>query len=229
MKSLINRLKDEKGFAIVEATLIFPVVFFVLFFIIFIGNIYFLMSQIDSMAIRHCINGAESIADPMYYDMAKEETDVTKLIDKSIYPYRYLFGEIGNGSINTAEKNIKEDINKEFKDGLVILWDYMKPMISSDDDIKVECDNYFIYSKFTVDISYKVPFPLKLFDNEPITMFRRTAHAEVSVNDSPEFVRNVDMVVDLLEDSKFGEKIKSLFSKVSEFLNKVKGSGENKE
>ena len=44
--------------------------------------------------------------------------------------------------------------------------------------------------------------------------------AEVSVNDAPEFIRNVDLAEDLI-----GEKIKSLFSNINNFLSSLTKKG----
>ena len=96
MKEKTALLKKNDGIVIIEATIVFPVMFFVLFFIIYIGNIYYEMAQMDDVAMRYCIKGSESIADPMHYDMI---TEGSLPIEKDVQPYRYIFGEIPGGSI----------------------------------------------------------------------------------------------------------------------------------
>ena len=58
-------LKDEKGaVTIVEATFVFPIAFFVLFFLMFYGNAYYLKASVDSVVCQAAIDGAMQIQDP---------------------------------------------------------------------------------------------------------------------------------------------------------------------
>ena len=62
-----------------------------------------------------------------------------------------------------------------------------------------------------------------IFDNNP-TVVKLSSRAEVSVNDCPEFIRNVDMVVDLLDGTTVSEKIKDIFEKINGFIGKFSGN-----
>lgn len=42
--------KEEKGALILEATIVFPVMFFILLFLIYTGNMFYIRSQVDSIA-----------------------------------------------------------------------------------------------------------------------------------------------------------------------------------
>ena len=50
----MSLLRDETGaVAIVEATFVFPIMFFVLFFIMMMGNIYYQQARIDDIVSRY--------------------------------------------------------------------------------------------------------------------------------------------------------------------------------
>lgn len=248
-------INGERGFAIVEATLIFPVVFLVVFFIIFFGNIYFMIAEMDDIGMRNCIHAAQAIADPWHYDAVtmvnceqqrqqylehggnEEDEEYRNLgnefresgqrmvdIGTPVNPYRYIFGEIPGGSSDKIEKNIKNDIKEEVNNKMLFFWDSMK-LKEEDCEVMVEYKNYLVYSKMIVDIKYQIPFPIQIFGGDTPTVFKRNTHAEVAVNDSPEFIRNVDMVADILDSTRVGEAIASTFKKVGNFLKKVSGGG----
>lgn len=215
MKKLVKRMKDEKGVVIVEATIVFPVMFFVLFFIIYMGNIYFEMAQMDDIAMRYCIKGAQSVADPMHYDM---ETYNALPIDQDVQPYRYIFGEVPGGSIDEIEDKIQEDIDEAIEAGSISFFKNMDPVLVSEP--KAEFNNYVLYSTFTVEIEYQIPLPIKFFGDNRAWIADLNSRAEVSVNDTAEFIRNTDMVIDLVQGTELGNKIESFFNKIKQFLDK---------
>ena len=64
----------------------------------------------------------------------------------------------------------------------------------------------------------EVEFPIKFFGSETPNMFVIHSRAEIAVNDTSEFIRNTDMVIDYFEDSKIGNTIKTVFDKINDFL-----------
>lgn len=220
MKNILNKIKsiikEERGFAIVEATIVFPVMFFVLFFIIYIGNAYYQMAQMDSCVARAAIRGAQYVSDPQQYDMAVN--GIFPVYIKDVEPYRYIFGELGNGSINKIEDIIADEVVKEVE-GSMSFFSKMKPKITINKESIAEFNNYVLYSTFSVKVDYDIRFPIKFIGEEAPVIMKLSACAEVPVNDTTEFVRNVDMVVDLTSRTKFGKSVASMFSKVNSFLN----------
>ena len=217
MREKIALLKKNDGIVIIEATIVFPVMFFVLFFIIYIGNIYFEIAQMDDVAMRYCIEGAQNISDPMHSEMMNEKLP----LDKDIQPYRYIFGEIEGGSIDDIEKTIEDKVETSVTEKTISFFKNMEPeMVGTP---KAEFNNYVLYSTFSVEFKYEITFPIKFFGSSKEHIAELSSRAEVSVNDTTEFVRNTDMVIDLLEGTKFGDKIESLFNKIKEFLNKFTG------
>ena len=80
-----------------------------------------------------------------------------------------------------------------------------------------------LHSTFVVQVNYELKFPIRFLMEKQPTIIKLSSRAEVSVNDSPEFIRNVDMVVDLLEGTGVGEKIKGIFDKINDVIKKFAG------
>lgn len=221
IKNIKNSIKDENGLVIVEATIVFPIMFFVLFFIIFIGNMYFEQAKIDSIVSTYAVKGAEYVADPNLYYVDKGESLPTEVRNMDIEPYRYIIGSISNGKIKEIEDNLSTEIKDKIADGSMIFFSNQRvSVVGSDNDKIAKFKNYVVYSTFVVQVNYEIKFPIRfLMDNEPV-IAKLSSRAEVSVSDSPEFIRNVDMVVDLLDGTDTAENIKGIFDKINSFIEK---------
>ena len=77
-----------------------------------------------------------------------------------------------------------------------------------------------IYSVFIVEVDYEIKFPIRFLGADSPTIIKLSSRSEVSVNDTSEFVRNIDMIVDLTEEMKVVDNIKSIFSKINDFISK---------
>lgn len=213
MNNQWDELKKQEGAVIIEATIVFPIMFLVLFFIIYFGNMYYQISQVDNMAMCYAIKGAQSVADPFHYKM---ETNGKVPFNDRVEPYRYILGEIGGASIDTLEKSIQEEINRDFDQKIISFFTNMNPSIEG--NVDAEFNNYVLYSTFHVEIEYSIPFPLRLWGSDNIKIAHLSSKAEVSVNDTAEFVRNTDMILDIFEVTTGGQKIQSYFKKINEFI-----------
>lgn len=213
MNSPTDDLKKQEGSVIVEASIVFPVMFLVLFFIIYFGNMYYQISQVDNMAMSYAIKGAQSVADPFHYEM---ETEGRVPFNDKVEPYRYILGEINGASIDTLETKIQEEIKEEFNTKLISFFKNMNPTI--DGNVDAEFNNYVLYGTFHVEIKYSIPFPLRLWGSNNIKIAHLSSKAEVSVNDTTEFVRNTDMILDIFEVTAAGQRIQSYFEKINEFI-----------
>lgn len=218
----IKGFKKEDGMLIVEATIVFPVMFLVIFLMIFMGNAYFQKSRIDSITAQMAYYGSAQCADPLLREIV-ENGGVPSLKDASysIEPYRYLFGELGSeAGMSTIETQVEKQIADKVKGIKTGLFANMKPSASRMD---AEFNNLFVYSSFEVNIDYKVPLPIRLMGaKEPFALYA-SSHCEVPVSDTPEFIRNVDMVADWVETTEAGqkasEKASDIMSKISDFIN----------
>lgn len=217
-----NRIKEEDGMLIVEATIVFPVMFLVIFLMIFMGNAYFQKSKIDSIATQYAYYGAAQCADPLLRVVTeKGKVPALKDADYRIEPYRYMFGELGSeAGMNNIETKVEEQISTKIRDIHTGMFSGMKPQASKAD---AEFNNYFVYSTFEVNIDYKVKLPIRMMGASDAFVMKSSSHCEVPVSDTPEFIRNVDMVGDWVEASESGQqaitKTKEIMGKIADFLN----------
>jgi len=77
-----------------------------------------------------------------------------------------------------------------------------------------------IYSQFVVQVNYELRFPIRFIFVEDPVVAKFSSRAEVTVNDAPEFIRNVDMAIDLLDGTSTGETITNFFDKIKSFVGK---------
>lgn len=217
-----NKITNEKGAIIVEASIVFPVMFFVLLFIIFIGNIYYEQAKVDEIVLKYAVKGAECVADPFLYDISSGGGVPKKMSDvKDIEPYRYILGSITDGSVSAIEDKISQDIKDEINDTSLVFFGNSKAnILGSDNDKIATFNNYVIYSTFVVQVNYEIKMPIAFLGDDYPTVVKMSSRAEVPVSDAPEFIRNVDMAVDILEGTKAGDAIKKIFTKAGEFINK---------
>ena len=224
IKNIKNRIKDEQGMMqIVEASIVFPVMFFVLFFIIFIGNMYFEQAKIDNIVLKYAVMGAEYVKDPYSYDISKGNSLPTSASNVKPEPYRYIIGTGLNGNISKTVDNISTDVKKEINDESLVFFSNSKAnnVTTDNNNGKVACfNNYIMYSTFSVQVNYQIKFPIRFLGDDYPTVVNMSYRAEVAVDDVPEFIRNVDMVVDMFEGTKVGTTIETTLTKMKSFINK---------
>lgn len=214
-KDIKAKLKNERGaYTIVEATIVFPVMFFVLFFIIFIGNLYYEQAKMDDCVMRYAIKGAQYCQDPLLHDMAASGSIPTDVKSISIEPYRYLLG-----GMDSVETKIANEMKAEIDAKNLTFFKNMSPEVTTK---SAKYNNYLVYSTFTCQLNYSISLPIRFWDDSNYDIIRFNSRAEVSVSDTPEFIRNVDFVVDLLTGTKAGSTIKSVFDKINSFILKFK-------
>ena len=210
---LLKKIRTENGVVIVEATLVFPVVFFVLFFLIFFGSAMYEKAKVDSYVMKKAVLGAQCVTDPYQYDMYVTGNIPTEYTN--VEPYRYFIGGMGD-----IEDKISKDVKKYFADTSSTFFVDMAPKITSSKGKIANFNNHLLYSTFSVEVSYSVKFPINFLGDNTPTILKCNSRAEVSVNDTPEFIRNIDMIEDIFGESKEVKMIKSAFDKINTFIGK---------
>lgn len=211
-------IKEEKAAAmIVEATIVFPIMFLTIFFMLFLGNVYYQMSRIDAIVAECAIEGAAACTDPLYYRIRANDDKVPDT-NNDIQPYRYVIGVTGNsGNIAEVRTKIQEKLNKSLKG--TGFFAGMKPTISVAD---VQYKSNFFYASFAVQVNYRITIPVKMLGEREFEIVKSASRSEVAVNDPADFILNTDMVLDYIEASEKGskaiQKIQEAMSKVREFL-----------
>jgi len=195
---LFDKIRSDKGAVeIVEASFVFPIVFFVVILLIVFGNLLYQQSKMDSIAVQGAQYFALAYTNPVLVaegDLPGNSTDV------DVKPYRYLSG--GAAAEDMARKHMEKLIDKTGT-GL---------FSGMEVDAKiVVCDikNYVVYHTASVQIDYKIRFfPMKLLDESDI--MKQSTATVVAASDSAEFIRNIDMIMDYSEEFGLTDKIKEL-------------------
>ena len=204
---------DESGLVIVEATIVFPVMFLVIFLMLFTGNAYLQKCRVDSYVNQLAIDGAAYCADPMLEEVV--DGSIPSVANSNVYPYRYFDP---NGALDIKD-TLEIEISKKINNMSTGLFSGMKP---ANQIITVEYNNGFIYSTFSVTVDYKIVMPIRLLgSNENISM-SLSSHANMPVSDTAEFIRNVDMAEDYMEKYGIKEKLEEAKKKLDDAIQKAK-------
>lgn len=214
-----SKIKNEYGAVqIVEATFIFPIMFIILFFLIYMGNAFFIKAQVEGMVETRAIQGAGYCADPMLQTIKDNNGTVPSLKNIKTEPYRYIFG-----GMDSIENKIASEVQNDMEGNAVSFFKNMKPSLKMPKSDIAKFNNYVVYSTFSVEVKYELKFPIKLLGADSPTVMTINSRAEVPVNDTAEFIRNTDMVVDLLYRTKIGRSISDIFGKINDFISSFAG------
>ena len=206
---MTKQLKREDGMLVVEASIVFPTMFLIIIFMMYAGNAYLQKCRIESIVERLTIEGAAYCADPFLYDM--QQGKIPAYNTDKIRPYRFMVG-----GMDEIEADIQTKLNQEIRSLDSGLFSNMKPtsvVISTP-----EFHNAFIYSTFSVDVSYKVVIPVQLLGTSELISMSCNAHSDMPVTNAPEFIRNVDMVEDYMERTGAMERIQQAVEKAKEWF-----------
>lgn len=205
---MIRKFRDEKGMLIIEASIVFPVMFLVIFLLIYTGNAYMQKCRVEAIVNEMAIKGASHCADPLLKGI---ETDGTlpSVNNINVKPYRYFIG-----GMTEVENNIKSEITKKLGNIDTGLFYNMKPKCETP---IVKFNNSFIYSSFSVEVKYKIPIPIKLLGSNTEFSLDVSSKYDVPVSDVPEFIRNINMIQDYMESYGVMDKLKKLINKAKEF------------
>lgn len=203
-------LKCESGVVqIVEASFVFPVMFIILFFLIYMGNAHYIKAQMESLVEQEALAGAAYCADPFLESI---EQGNTELSDMDIKPYRYIFG-----GMDDIESDISGSVKSNFEQSSSFFKN-MTPKLKTSGSEIASFNNYVVYSTFSVEIEYAIQFPIRFFGSDSIEILNIKSRAEVPVSDTTEFIRNTDMAVDVFSGTKLGKSISDTFDKINNFI-----------
>lgn len=210
--------KEDGAVQIIEAALVFPVMFIILLTLIYMGNAHYIKAQVEATVVENAILGANYCADPIL-ETIKETGSVPSPGEISVKPYRYIFGGMSN-----VEEDISKKVTEELNSSSMSLFGNMKPKLKNDGTKIAKFNNYLLYSTFSVGVKYELEFPIKLWGASSPAVLTISSYAEIAVNDATEFIRNTDMVIDYFTGTGIEQKIKGTFEKINEFLQKFAGS-----
>lgn len=157
------------------------------------GNMYYLKAKINSVVSQEAITYAARFADPNQEQFDKTiptsnqgDTQVTK----ELYRYLDVFNLSDYGTASDVQKN---ELVKEIED--TGFYAGMTPANITVETHKVH--NYVVYQTYEVTVNYQLKFPIRFIFSKDVVLLNMTAHEETPVIDTSEFIRNVDMAVEL--------------------------------
>jgi len=165
-----NFYKDQSGVAIVEATLVFPIVFFILVFLMMISFYLYQKVAVDSDVRRAAVMISHAKAFP----------------DGMNSPYRYWTSNIDGISTMQLELDRLLETNQFF--------------FSSNFTSKIACQNDSLSQQIIVHTNNQSQFPsfFQLIGLEKF--FQTDVYTIAAVHDPAEFIRNVDIAFDFVHD-----------------------------
>jgi len=203
--------KNDRGAMIVEATIVFPVTFLVIFFMIFAGNAYLQKCRVEAIISTLALDGAAYCADPLL-DQA-EAGKIPGVGEHEVYPYR-AFNSSGVGDI---EGYISGNIDSKVAKMSTGLFVGMKPERFQ---VTTDYKNGLLYGTFSVDANYRIKYPIRmLFSEENMYMYVST-HVEMPVSDTTELIRNIDLIWDYMERFGVAQKLEEMISAAKEWFNR---------
>ncbi len=195
-----NKSKDQRGaVVIVEAALVFPIVFFVVILMLYMGNMLYQQSKIDAIAVT----GAQYLANLYTAPVLQEDAIPTQSKDINVKPYRYLLGDSdAEDKARRYMENLLDKTGTGFFSGMEM-----------DARVKTcKIKNYVLYQTANVEIEYTTSvLPMRLFDASDL--FKVKCASATAATDSAEFIRNIDMVLDYSEELGWTDKINEFVSK----------------
>lgn len=221
---ILSRIKEESAGAMVENVIVLPLVFIIIFFMILSAFMMHDRATIEAAAKRGAIFAASCISNPNYADLVGQSGDLEipygrenstfsfSGVGKTVNPYRAFSG--GNNVTGIVESKVRAIVAKTR-----IPW-------LPQDAVHVDCTqkNMFIYQDVMVKVTatYKLPRFFSLFGLE--TNYTYEATAKTRTTDPDEFIRNADLIVDMIsevDDKLLGGKLGKVTEKIGELATKV--------
>lgn len=201
-----KRIKDESGMLIIEATFVYPIMLFVIFFLIYMGNMFYQKAKIESYVAREAIKGAAFYADPLLKGIYATGA-IPASSNLSIEPYHYL--NLHPEASTETDKLAKSLSDTGFFSG-------MEPSIKP---IGARVNNYILYATYELEIDYVISFPIRFIFQDDYYKLHFTSRSDLPVVDSAEFIRNTDMVIDYAQHTEMGVEVSQT---LNEGINKLK-------
>lgn len=210
-------IKEENGVAIVEATFLLPICFIAIIALyyasIFLCQKANLQANLQTTIIYYKNAETDSFitAEPAM-NIAKNGNDVSSEgsryeISHKLFPYRFFGMNLNRDDFETMFRSISG---------------YMFFDTGENVELSVEKENYIVYKKIKATATQVVKPAISLSMVGVPDSLTISAACEVAVQDSDEFIRNTDFVIDIVSETEVGKKIGGMLDKVSEYYNRFK-------
>ena len=214
MHKIKHILVSNRGSAVVEATILFPIIF-----MIFFGLVILAMYLPTRSALQYATQGAANA-------LAVEQGDTWLNYDENSLSYKWAGSksELPNVYVALVNSMGKGDYNSKARTIVTKLESKTPTFKSGTLEVKCYVNNYIIYKEIIVTATRKIPSPINLsFINFP-TEIPITVSSTAVVQNGDEFTRNVDLAVEVVgELRKKYESIDNIFKAISKVSTKFNG------
>lgn len=213
MKLRPSFYEDTRGDAVVEATILFPIIM-----MIFAGLMLLAIYLPTRMTLQHTTQYAATA-------LATEQSDTWLDFDTGAMQYRWLQDKSDLPNVYAAilASFMMSDTQDDAE--TIVRKTEGKSITTHSGNLDVECEiqNYLVYKEIKVTATRTVPMPVDL----SFVMFPQEIPITVSstavVLNGDEFVRNMDLAVELIAylDEKYNLGVKELTSTLGKWMGKV--------
>ena len=224
MRRILSRIKEESAGVMVENVIVLPLVFIIIFFMVLSSFMMHDRATIEAAAKRGAIYAANCISNPNYASIVGQtgelDIDYDKKNDsfsfsgvgKNVNAYRAFNG--GNNMTTEVTAQVRKIVDKTR-----IPWLPQKSV-----EVEYKQKNMFIYQDVTVTVraTYNLPEFFQLVGLETKYVYESTAKTRTT--DPDEFIRNADLIVDLVcmvDDKLLGGSLQKVTGKISELATKL--------
>lgn len=203
-----EKIKNENGMVIIEAAYVFPIMIFVIFFLIYMGNAFYLKASLDSIVSNAAVKGAARCADPCLVTGTLNTS-----ADKNLY--RYFF----SGYMKEVEGAIDKDVRQTIESNGT----FFAGMIAEIDSCEVKYTFNLLEPHFSVKVKYSIKFPIRFIFTDDDTILAIESKADAPLADIGEFIQIIDMFEDYYENSGAKDKVDEVIGKLKGGIKAAKG------
>ncbi len=223
-----NNLRRERGSVEVEATIILPIAILSVILLLYLSLFMFqkanLQACLETTLLYYknqatdCFVKSNGAGDFSYQNSENVVLGVgnsysaTKEDMAEADPYVKIFNDPYDLEKSDQQEAFKEYFNKIAG----------KMLFDDQIDFQMESHNYVIYKQMEVSVTQTLEAPIDFSILGVDNKMEITAHAKMNMVDHDDTIRNVDYVIDIVEDTKLGEMMKDIAGKISEAYGKLK-------
>ena len=209
MKEKKNLWQSTDGYAVVEATILFPIIM-----MIFAGIVLLAMYLPTRAALQRATQYAATA-------LATEQSDTWLSFDAGDMTYEWITQkkDLPNVYVALVSSFFKGDAGEKAKSIVQTLENNGITQTVGELTVSCEIHNYVVYKELVITATRTIPVPVDLsFVNFP-TEIPITVTSTAVVQNGDEFVRNMDIAADFI--SYLEEKYNLPFDRLSEYINKA--------
>ncbi len=199
--------KESRGSLVIEAAIIFPIVIFIIFFVMYICFLLYQMSSLQIIANQAAEKGAEGWNNSLEF-----KASFINVLDKDIENnlYRTIYDYSKEAKLETIDKYIRKELRIDDKNAYS----------AGRSNIEVKLKNHFGYKSLIVEVSKEIKTPfdeiVKIFGLKD--GFNISVKSQSVIDNNTEFIRNTDFILDIADEIDTDNKINNFMNKMKKVI-----------